>query len=219
MRLLIFDTETTGLPVNRNKQAIKEPNNWPHIVSISWVVMNGDTNEITSKKSFTIKPSGWVIPEDSTKIHGITHDFAMRNGTPLSDALSEFSNEKYDYLVAHNMQFDFNVLMNAFHWDIGLKVNDTIYYRKCTMILSSGICKIPGEWGYRWPKLSELYEYTFRRKPVSTSLHNSIYDTLILTEIIQNCDELRQLMGLPVKTPIKTNDSNTGKSGILSIKL
>lgn len=207
MKLLIFDTETTGLPVDRNKQAIKEPNNWPHIVSISWVVLDADTNKIESKNSFFVKPEKWTIPLEATKIHGITHETAMIKGSPLSEVMEQFSRESYDYLVAHNIQFDFNVLMNAYYWDLGMKVNDTLYKRKCTMMLSTDLCKLQGQWGYRWPKLSELYEFAFHRKPISTSLHSSLYDTLILAEIVQHCDELRHKMGLPVKLTIVTNGS------------
>ena len=52
MKLCIFDTETTGLPKDRNKQAIKEPNNWPHIVSISWVILDVDTNSLSVNADF-----------------------------------------------------------------------------------------------------------------------------------------------------------------------
>jgi DNA polymerase III subunit epsilon len=208
MKLLIFDTETTGLPLNYNKQAIKEPNNWPHIVSISWVVLDAETNRVDSKKSFIVKPNNWIIPLDATKIHGISHESAMKNGKPLMEVMQEFSKESYDCLVAHNIQFDFNVLMNAYHWDLGMKINDSMYKRKCTMLLSTELCKLSGQWGYRWPKLSELYEFAFHRKPISTSLHTSLYDTLILAEIIQHCDELRHKMGLPVKPTFLTNGNS-----------
>lgn len=207
MKLLIFDTETTGLPVDRNKQAIKEPNNWPHIVSISWVVLDADTNKIESKNSFIVKPINWTIPLEATKVHGITNEKAMLKGSPLSEVMEQFSRESYDYLVAHNIQFDFNVLMNAYCWDLGMKVNDTLYKRKCTMMLSTDLCKLQGQWGYRWPKLSELYEFAFHRKPISSSLHSSLYDTVILAEIVQHCDELRYKMGLPVKPTFVNNGS------------
>lgn len=207
MKLLIFDTETTGLPVDRNKQAIKEPNNWPHIVSISWVVLDADTNKIESKNSFIVKPINWTIPLEATKVHGITNEKAMLKGSPLSEVMEQFSRESYDYLVAHNIQFDFNVLMNAYCWDLGMKVNDTLYKRKCTMMLSTDLCKLQGQWGYRWPKLSELYEFAFHRKPISSSLHSSLYDTVILAEIVQHCDELRHKMGLPVKPTFVNNGS------------
>jgi hypothetical protein len=215
MKLLIFDTETTGLPKDRNKQAIKEPNNWPHIVSISWVILDVETNKLESRNSFTVKPVGWDIPPDSTKIHGISHDHAIKVGTPLVEVLRVFSVQKYDYLVAHNVEFDFNVLMNAYRWDLGVEINDTQYRRKCTMRLSVDLCRLPGEWGNRWPKLSELYEFAFKRKPVQASLHTSIYDTLILAEIIQHCDELRQKMGLPVKPTFVNKNGPANKTLVL----
>jgi DNA polymerase III epsilon subunit-like protein len=208
MKLLIFDTETTGLPKDRKKNATKESNNWPHIVSISWVILDDVTNVISTKKSFIIKPDGWSIPYESTKIHGITEENALRTGIPLNAVLKEFSNEIYDYLVSHNIEFDFNVLMNAYYWDLNQKLDISLYRRKCTMLLSTDLCKLPAPWGgYRWPKLSELYEFTFHRKPTGT-LHNSLYDALILAEIIQSCNELRDKMGLPIKTRNTTNDFN-----------
>jgi DNA polymerase-3 subunit epsilon len=219
MKLLIFDTETTGLPKNRKKDAIREPNNWPHIVSISWVILDVETNKIETTRSFIVKPIGWMIPSESTNIHGITHDDAMQKGVELVQVLGVFNSEKYDCLVAHNMEFDFNVLMNAYIWDLGVIVDDSKYRRKCTMKLSEDICNLQGQYGTRWPKLSELYEYAFNRKPTLSSLHDSLYDTMILTEIIQHCDKLRHKMGLPIKTLINTNDSNTSQSRTLSIKL
>lgn len=207
MKVLIFDTETTGLPNDYKKQAISEPNNWPHIVSISWAVLDTDTNKVISQKSFTIKPENWTISPEVSKIHGITHNFAMKTGVLLLEAMSSFASEKYDLLVAHNIDFDYNVIMNAYYWDLKNEVAHmfAMCSRRCTMKLSTELCKLPGKYGYRWPKLSELYEFTFQRKPVSDSLHSSIYDTLILTEIIQHCDELRYRMGLPVKLTFVSN--------------
>jgi DNA polymerase III epsilon subunit-like protein len=210
MKMLIFDTETSGLPKNYKKQAVEEPNNWPHIVSISWVVLDIDTNKIECKKSYLIKPDNWIISSEVSKIHGITHDYAMSVGVPLIEAMGAFTSEKYDYLVAHNIDFDYNVLMNAYHWDLKNELTHRLMScpRKCTMKLATDICKFPGNWGkFRWPKLSELYEFTFHRKPISTSLHSSLYDTLILAEVIQNCDELRHKMDLPVKSTFVSNGS------------
>jgi hypothetical protein len=82
------------------------------------------------------------------------------------------------------------------------------------MKLSADLCRLPGQWGNRWPKLSELYEFAFQRKPIQASLQNSIYDTLILAEMVQHCDELRQKMGLPVK-PTFVNNGSTSKTLLL----
>jgi DNA polymerase III epsilon subunit-like protein len=74
---LIFDTETTGLPKARLPSS-RGPNNWPHIVSISWVILDAHTNKVVDIRSFVIKPRNWTIPEDSIKIHGITQEKAEK---------------------------------------------------------------------------------------------------------------------------------------------
>lgn len=219
MRLLIFDTETTGLPKAR-LPASKGPNNWPHLVSISWVILDVDSNQIAKQRYYVIKPRNWIIPEDSVKIHGITTVQAEKDGYDLQFVISEFLAEKYDVLVAHNMDFDYNVLYNAIEWDLDIEFGGIQKPKVCTMQLSKDICKLSGMFGYKSPKLSELYEYTFKKNPQANSLHNSLYDTLILTEIIQSCDELRQKMNLPTKQQvIPTKDVRTkDDSRILSIR-
>jgi DNA polymerase III epsilon subunit-like protein len=219
MKLLIFDTETTGLPRIKVPSS-KEPNNWPHIVSISWLILDGITNKIEKQRSYIIKPINWVIPEDSIKIHGITQEKAIKEGKDLSKVLGELLAENYDSLVAHNLDFDYNVLHNAIHWDLELPFSSLYKRMICTMELSRNICKLKGNFtSYKSPKLSELYEYTFKKSPNKESLHNSMYDVLILTEIIQSCDELRSKMNLPLNNPISTNDVNKEtNSRILSFR-
>lgn len=195
MKLLIFDTETTGLPRTR-ASAEKAPDNWPHIVSISWVILDTDTNTIEKQENHLIKPNGWIIPTESTEIHGITHSFAVENGVELYGVLKKFMSELYDGIVAHNINFDINVVINAIKWDLGI---DLPIFPKifCTMNMTRNICKLPGSYDkYKSPKLKELYNYTFGRLPDESKLHGSLYDVMILTEIIKSCLPLRQAMGL-----------------------
>lgn len=221
MRLLIFDTETTGLPKSR-KPSSKEPNNWPHIVSISWVILNADTNVIEKQKSYIIKPIGWDIPEESVRIHGITQEKATAEGSDLATVIGEFLGEGYDMLVAHNLEFDYNVLHNAIHWDLELPFSSLYKKMSCTMELSRDICNLRTTFGKpKAPKLSELYEHVFKKSPNKDSLHTSIYDVLILTEIIQQCDQLRIKMNLPTHTSTTTvqHARKTNGTGILSFRL
>jgi len=219
MKLLIFDTETTGLP-RLKIPAIKEPNNWPHIVSISWVILNTDTNKIDKQRSYIIKPLNWLIPEDSIKIHGITQERANTEGHDLAKVIGEFLAESYDVLVAHNLDFDLNVLYNAIQWDLELPFKPLKKQMMCTMELSRDICKLKGNFSsYKSPKLSELYEYTFKKSPEKDSLHNSLYDTLVLTEVIQNCDQLRLKMNLPLINSLAIkNDNKENNPRILSFR-
>jgi DNA polymerase III epsilon subunit-like protein len=194
MKLLIFDTETTGLPLKK-LPAEKEPGNWPHIVSISWVILDSSTNEILSQQNFIVKPLGWHVPLESTSIHGISHEIAEKTGTYLPYVISKFLTEEYDVLVAHNIDFDMNVLINAIKWD--LELNVPVFPKQiCTMKLSTNICKIRGNFGYKYPKLKELYFHAFNKYPFEAKLHNSMYDVLILTELVQKYEPLRKLMDL-----------------------
>lgn len=205
MRIIVFDTETTGLP-NKKQAAIHGPNNWPHLVSISWVIIENFI--IVNEQTHVIKPQGWTIPVESTKIHGITHEQATENGDKLEDVMKEFMGESFDKMVAHNMNFDYNVLMNAILWDLGWTFNGFKQPLICTMFLAKSACKLPGKWGYKYPKLSEMYFHIFKRMPNPNRLHSSAYDTQILAECIQHCEWLRNTIDLPVTDYSNSNGGN-----------
>jgi DNA polymerase III subunit epsilon len=219
MHLILFDTETTGLPRTR-EPATKGPNNWPHIVSLAWVVTDGTS--ILKQEYRLIKPDGWKIPPESTKIHGITHEYALEHGTDLRHALLDFIVEQGDMHVCHNAAFDSNVITNAMLWDLGLPF---VGFSKlfCTMESSRAICKLPftnGNRGYKSPKLMELYSFIMRRQPDKSSLHNSLYDTLLLAEIVKNSWVLREMIGLPAKNvPKSENDCSSVSGSVLSLSL
>jgi DNA polymerase III epsilon subunit-like protein len=219
MKVLIFDTETTGLPVDWKIPAQRQPHNWPHVVSIAWMVLDSETNKIESQKSYIIKPIGWTIPEDSTAIHGIRHSFAESYGAPLGEVIREFFETECDMYVAHNMNFDENVIMNAVYWDLNGDVYRFQSPTKCSMKLSTTMCRIPFKsgGGIKPPKLSELYEHVFRRKPVLSRLHGSFYDAKILTEIIQKYQPMREALGLSVRNSSSNNASQGIKDGVLYV--
>lgn len=221
MKILIFDTETTGLPKTR-KLSKEGPNNWPHIVSISWIVLDSNTNHIEKEMSYIVQPRNWLISEESIKIHGITSEIAEKDGVPLAKALGEFLAEKYDMIVAHNMEFDYNVLDNAIRWDLGLVFSEIKKPKICTMELGRNICNLKNLFGRsKVPKLKELYEYTFGSPPDETQLHNSLYDTKILAKIIQSCVPLRVKMNLAQSNISNTIHNARQKDGskVLSIRL
>jgi DNA polymerase-3 subunit epsilon len=215
MKILIFDTETTGLPTKRVDAAFG-PNIWPHIVSIAWMVLDSDTNKILTQKSYVVKPEAWVIPEESTAIHGVIHDYALRYGKELGPVINEFLETEYDILVAHNLAFDENVLMNAILWD--LKRPDFQGFKKpkfCTMNLSRDMCRLPYPSGYpglKPPKLVELYEHIFHKKPIKSRLHGSFYDTKILCDILKTSQVLRIRIGLSATPTVNTN-ARSAESG------
>ena len=198
MKLLIFDTETTGLPKSR-QPAHLGANNWPHIVSISWVILDTDNNEVLSHGSYIVKPESWTIPDESISIHGITNLHAMLHGRPISNVLGEFMALEYDAVLCHNLEFDENVLVNAVLWDCYVPFYGFQCPKFCSMKLTKNLCKLPSKFpnSYKAPKLKELYNHVFGGYPDESQLHGSMYDTKILCDIIIAYQPLRALMGLP----------------------
>jgi len=104
MKILIFDTETTGLiPKGCNyKEHFME---FPYLVQIAWEY-EGEL------KDFIIKPDGWVIPQESTEIHGISQEKAESEGQPLEIVLDLFLQDCFfaEKIVGHNMFFDTSII-------------------------------------------------------------------------------------------------------------
>ena len=189
MPLFTFiDTETTGLPKLRNSNALESKDNWPDIVSMAWAVYESNGTLVKSSYSL-VKPDGWTIPSDSIRIHGITEEKAYAEGRPLNDVILELEAdlEMSDAVIAHNMEFDKNVVFNACKWR--LNKNPWFFWPDveiCTMVKGEPEAKIPSKFPtknrpYKPPTLTELYEATFDRKP--TGQHNSQKDVEILCEI------------------------------------
>ena len=147
--------------------------------------------------SYIVRPENWTITDESSRIHGISHSQALEFGTPLRYVMEQFNGERFDMMVAHNMNFDINVVMNAILWDLNIQFGGFKQPKFCTMTASTNICKLPGKYGYKFPKLKELYQCVLGQPPKADYLHNSLYDTLYLCEIIQKSDKIRILMGIP----------------------
>jgi DNA polymerase-3 subunit epsilon len=158
---LFFDTETTGLPKNW-KAPVTDLNNWPRLVQLAYLLYDNSGNKI-SDGDFIIKPNGFTIPADSTRIHGISNEKAIRDGQSLSSVLEKFNSliGQASYLVAHNISFDEKIVGAEF---LRNGMTNIIASKKkiCTMEKSTNFCAIDGPYGYKWPKLSELHYKLFR---------------------------------------------------------
>lgn len=181
-----FDTETTGLPADYNAP-ISDTENWPHIIQIAWVVMD-ESNKVVTKNDFVIKPDGFDIPSGSVNIHGITFDYAMKNGVDIAEVLEKFLKDLSfcKYVVGHNIKFDQNIISAQLH-----RMNKNIDWNEfnsiCTMRSSVNFCKIIGIYGYRYPKLNELYYKLFHSN--FENAHNAFSDILATIECFK---ELRK---------------------------
>ena len=110
MKIIVFDTETTGLmPKHRPGTPFPPMEAYPHILQLSWIVYNVSTNQIEETVDEYVKiPRTVEISEDSIRVHGITREISEEKGKPIVPLLSRLfvAYMKCDCIVAHNLQFD-----------------------------------------------------------------------------------------------------------------
>jgi len=177
---LFFDTETTGTPFNY-KAPSSDTSNWPRLVQLGWILMTEKGKKV-SEKNYIVKSNGFTIPAEATKIHNITTKMALEQGRELSFVIDEFLKDfnKAKYVVGHNIDFDKKIVGAEL---IRLSKPDIMNSKKafCTMKSSIDFCKIPGYYGYKYPKLQELYHKLFGRD--FEEAHNAASDI----EATQQC--------------------------------
>ena len=58
-----------------------------------------------------------------------------------------------DIVIGHNVNFDVNIMKTAYYRSAMAMTELPQLF--CTMRHATNICKLPGPYGYKWPKLSE----------------------------------------------------------------
>ena len=157
---LFFDTETTGIPRNY-RAAVSDLQNWPRLVQLAWLLVDDDLHEVASAEHIA-KPVGFTIPADAARIHGITTEIAAETGVDIGRILDAVMLDigKASVLIAHNMSFDEKIL-GAELLRAGRTNVVEARRRQCTMEAATDFCRLPGQYGYKWPKLQELHTKLF----------------------------------------------------------
>lgn len=177
---LFFDTETTGLPKSWHAPA-SDLANWPRLVQLAWILADKEGNELARHESI-IKPVGFIIPAKVSEVHGVTTERALTEGIDLDAALDMFvwALKESSALVAHNIRFD-EKIMGAELIRQGFNHQLLNMNKICTMAESTNYCQIPGAYGYKWPRLSELHQKLFGHD--FKNAHNALADV----EAMQKC--------------------------------
>ncbi|HFA48082.1 MAG TPA: 3'-5' exonuclease [Bacteroidetes bacterium] len=157
MKYLFFDTETTGPDPHTARP-----------VQLAWLLASA-AGETLIERSNLIIPDGFAIPAAATAVHGITTDRAVATGIPFNSVTYRFNNSLFqaNYMVCHNLHYDFTVLTNEMkRRDMrahAAKLYDLVGI--CTMKQSTNYCRLPHKKGrgrgYKWPRLQELHEKLF----------------------------------------------------------
>ena len=200
MKVVFFDTETTGLMPRDKSVALSDTKQYPHVVQFSCIVYDFEHHEASLISDDIIRVSdGVVIPQESIQFHGITDVISREKGKPIREILDRFVSimDQVDLVIAHNMEFDLRItlveLMRIMDNDglssvereqysavINKVINTNKYY--CSMKESIEICKIKavsrmGKEYNKFPTLSELHKHYFGFVP--SGLHNSLNDVVI----------------------------------------
>jgi len=173
--ILIFDTETTGLPLNYNAP-LSDFNNWPRVVQIAWQ-LHDFSGKLIHRGNRIVRPDGFSIPYNAEKVHGISTDRALREGIPLDDVLGEFLTDvsSAKYIAGHNIEFDLNIT-GCEILRLGQANRLTERHIIDTKEQSTDFCAIPGGKGgrFKWPTLTELHKKLFG-VPFNEA-HDAAYD-------------------------------------------
>ena len=173
---LIFDTETTGIPRNKNAP-ITDLDNWPRLVQIAWQ-LHDNKGKLISQSCFIIKPNGFDIPFKAEQVHGISTKRALEEGHDLKKVFDLFAKDldKTSVLVGHNIEFDINIIGAELIRE-SLGTEQFLALEKVdTGLISIDFCQLKGGLGgkLKMPRLTELHEILFGESFIDA--HDASYD-------------------------------------------
>ena len=197
MKLLLLDTETNGLPLNRfAPPSCTEA--FPAVLQISWSLftVSGRSLRLEQSRDRTVAlPPGVPYDAGAGAIHGITEE-AARQGSPALEVFTELAAvlKQVDCIVAHNLSFDRPVIRAA-AYAVGLRdiwPGPQRVQEFCTMRETRDLCCLGGgsiEGVYKLPSLNELYNFLYGHVyDISGSgvrMHSSRSDTHCLSRCVE----------------------------------
>jgi DNA polymerase-3 subunit epsilon len=199
MKFLVFDTETTGLPINQKLLPSGDNlDNWPHIVQFSSLLYDDELKTIKFIDKIIKIPKNVIISEESIKIHNITKEKCENEGVDLIKVFESFIVDfvQADLVIAHNMLFDHKIVLaelirlilytnaktseNISGYYYLIKNSNKLY---CTMQETTLLCNIKAinkrnnKEYTKFPTLAELHNHLFGYKPIN--LHNALNDIVV----------------------------------------
>lgn len=147
MKIAVIDIETTGFLKDGGL-----------ILEVGIAELNLETGEVVPIYEELVKEStfsmehydSWIFKNSS-----LTWREINILGKPLDTQTIQKIIDKYP-CTAYNKSFDFDFLRNR-----GLVINKEL---PCPMLALTDVMKLPGNYGYKWPKVTEAHAYLFPNK-------------------------------------------------------
>jgi DNA polymerase III epsilon subunit-like protein len=204
MKVLVFDTETSGLP--EKAASIYDKSKWPYIIQLSYILYDMSNNSALIKNNYIKIDNDVIITPESFNIHHISREILNSQGINIVPALKEFNEclKRCDIVVGHNISFDKRLIFveclrhNVKQYFTQFINNQKIHKPEfCTMKNTTQFCKLErlsktNQVYNKMPKLSELYVLLFPNEPLPIDLHNSLVDVAMTlrcyVKYVYNCD-------------------------------
>jgi DNA polymerase-3 subunit epsilon len=183
MKYLVIDTETSGL---YNYRLPADDPSQPRVASVSFIKV-GEDGEIEDSFFRLIKPDGWEMNPDATKVNGLTMDILFDGGVPILDVLGYYNKaiDEGRVVVAHNSRFDSKAMRSELR-RAGLPDRFEETKTICTMRASAEVIKKKKRngVGYVNIKLVEAHEFMFGEKS-KDAWHQAENDALACLDIFR----------------------------------
>jgi len=184
MHVIVFDTETTGLPLNRRTPPTRTED-WPSIVQISWIEYDTALGDIKGAGDYLVRlRPGVTLSPESTAVHGITRSQLSRKGVPPELAMEAFlaALGRSERVIAHNLDFDRAVVQaECYRQGIVDPFAGRAALPYCTAKAGVPLVQVWGENNgrrfLRYPKLRELHRELFGAD--ARNLHDAMADVLV----------------------------------------
>ena len=203
VKLLVFDTETTGLPPIRigEKHYLVEEyfREWAYIVQLSYVVFDTETKETNVIDDYIVLPEKFTTPAFINSAHETTRNaiIAGQNAETrihMNEALDKFMEyfRLSDVVAAHNSNFDLDMLLaeslrngRRDMFDDLITVNNQNNKIYCTGCKATNVIKICKSYNckkrpiqYKMPQLKQAHYRMFGYAPTEALLHNALIDVV-----------------------------------------
>uniref|UniRef100_A0A6M3XU98 Putative exonuclease n=2 Tax=viral metagenome TaxID=1070528 RepID=A0A6M3XU98_9ZZZZ len=172
---LFFDTETSD-KFNFKTQRYTD-DNFPWMVQLGAIL--ADENIVYAELNLIVLPKGRKISDGAAAVHNISNEIAEKVGVSEEIVMDNFIElySRAKTLVAHNYEFDSQIVAALLYRNDEKQYANKVIHTPdhfCTMKETTEICKLPGPYGFKWPKLSELYEFLFNEGFVGA--HDAMFD-------------------------------------------
>lgn len=178
--IAFFDTETTGLPNKRARSVFEQP----HVLQLAVSLYDEERRPVFELSTLVGIAPNVRLEEKAFETHRISGDLSRQYGVNKKQAIGliRFAFERASRVVAHNLQFDRNLLT----FETEREELPNLFTGRdcfCTMEALTPILQLPatekmlkyGYGPYKNPNLGEAYRHFFQEALVDA--HDALVDT------------------------------------------